>query len=100
MVAPADDCAPTITDSDPGDVLNKMQLLLNIVECHGSQLHREFGVRKQETESGGGASLIRARDPNILWQASVNYPGPLHPRPTLVSLKPLASSQKLWLTKE
>ena len=46
VVALADDCAPTVTDSDPRDVLHKMQILLNIVECHGRQLHMEFGVSK------------------------------------------------------
>ena len=46
VLALADDCAPTATDSHPRDVLHKMQILLNIVECHGSQLHMEFGVSK------------------------------------------------------
>ena len=46
VVALADDCAPTVTDAEPREVLHKMQLLLNIVECHGSQLHMEFGVSK------------------------------------------------------
>ena len=46
VVALADDCAPTVTDSDPRDVLHKMQILLNIE--HGSQLHMEFGVSKWE----------------------------------------------------
>ena len=32
--------------TDPRDVAHKLQLLLNIVECHGSQLHMEFGVSK------------------------------------------------------
>jgi hypothetical protein len=36
----------TVTDTDPRDVLHKMQLLLNIVECHGSQLHMEFRASK------------------------------------------------------
>ena len=46
VVALADDLAPTVTDTDPRNVLHKMQLLLNIVECHGTQLHMEFGVSK------------------------------------------------------
>ena len=46
VVALADDCAPTVMDSDPRDALHKMQILLNIVECLGSQLHMEFGVSK------------------------------------------------------
>ena len=46
VVALADDCAPTVTDAEPRDVLHKMQILLNIVESHGRQLHMEFGVAK------------------------------------------------------
>ena len=46
VVALADDCAPSVTDPEPREVLHKMQLLLNIVECHGKQLHMEFGVSK------------------------------------------------------
>ena len=40
------DGAPTVTDSAPREVLHKMQILINIVETHGSQLHMEFGVSK------------------------------------------------------
>ena len=46
VVALADDCAASATDPEPRDVAHKLQLLLNIVECHGSQLHMEFGVSK------------------------------------------------------
>ena len=46
VVALADDCAPTVTDPEPRDALHKMQILLNIVESHGKQLHMEFGVSK------------------------------------------------------
>jgi hypothetical protein len=46
VVALADDCAPTVTDAEPREVLHKMQILLNIVEYHGTQLHMEFGVSK------------------------------------------------------
>ena len=46
VVALADDCAPTVTDDDARNALHKLQLLLNIVECHGNQLHMEFGVSK------------------------------------------------------
>ena len=40
------DYAPTVTDAEPRDALHKMQILLNIVESHGRQLHMEFGVTK------------------------------------------------------
>ena len=46
VVALADDCAPTVTDIEARDALHKMQILLNIVESHGSQLHMEFGASK------------------------------------------------------
>ena len=46
VVALADDIAPTATDSAPREVLHKMQILLNIVEIHGSQLHMKFDVSK------------------------------------------------------
>ena len=46
VVALADDLSPTVTDSDPRDVLHKMQIMLNIVEIHGSQLHMKFGISK------------------------------------------------------
>ena len=46
VVALADDLAPTVMDSGTRDVLHKMQLLLNIVESHGNQLHMEFGDNK------------------------------------------------------
>ena len=46
VVALADDCAPIVTDPEPRDALHKMQILLNIVESHGKQLHMEFGVSK------------------------------------------------------
>ena len=46
VVALADDCAPTVTDAEPREVLHKMQILLNIVEYHGTQLHMGFGVSK------------------------------------------------------
>ena len=42
-MALADDCAPTVTDAEPREALHKMQILLNIVEHHGTQLHMEFG---------------------------------------------------------
>jgi hypothetical protein len=49
---------------DPLDVLHKMQLLLNIVECHGSQLHMEFGVSKCKL-------LITARSKKLkAWRSS------------------------------
>jgi hypothetical protein len=72
VVALADDCAPTVTDADPRDVLHKMQLLLNIVECHGSQLHMEFGVNKCKLLITARAKKIKqveqllASEPDIL----------------------------------
>ena len=46
VVAVADDVAPTTTASSPREAIHKMQLLLNIVETHGTQLHMKFGVDK------------------------------------------------------
>ena len=46
VVALADDCAPSATDPKPRDVLHKKQILLNIVEIHGSPFHIDFGVSK------------------------------------------------------
>lgn len=40
------DLAPTVMDTCTRDVLHKIQLLLNIVEGHGRQLHMEFGDTK------------------------------------------------------
>ena len=42
-VAVADDVAPCSTADHPRDALHSMQLLLNIVEDHGTQLHMKFG---------------------------------------------------------
>ena len=46
VVAVADDVAPTITANTPREAIHKMQILLNIVETHGTQLHMKFGVEK------------------------------------------------------
>jgi hypothetical protein len=46
VVAVADDVAPTTTADTPREAIHKMQLLLNIVEAHGTQLHMKFGVEK------------------------------------------------------
>ena len=46
VVAVADDVAPSVTASSPREAIHKMQLLLNIVETHGTQLHMKFGVEK------------------------------------------------------
>ena len=42
-VAVADDVAPSNTADHPRDALHGMQLLLNIVEDNGKQLHMRFG---------------------------------------------------------
>ena len=46
MVAVADDVAHTVTDGDPRQAIHNLQLLLNITEVHGHQLHMEFGISK------------------------------------------------------
>ena len=45
-VAVADDVAPCATASHLRDALHQMQLLLNVVEDHGTQLHMQFGADK------------------------------------------------------
>ena len=45
-IAIADDVAPCATAVDPRDAIHRMQLLLNIVEDHGTQNHIEFGTDK------------------------------------------------------
>ena len=45
-VAVADDVAPCATASHPRDAIHQMQLLLNIVEDQGTQLHMKFGAEK------------------------------------------------------
>ena len=45
-VAVADDVAPSNTADHPRDALHGMQLLLNIVEDNGKQLHMRFGKDK------------------------------------------------------
>ena len=46
VVAVADDVAPSATASSPREAIHKLQLLLNVVETHGTQLHMKFGVEK------------------------------------------------------
>ena len=45
-VAVADDVAPSATGKHPRDAIHNMQLLLNVVEDNGSQLHMKFGKDK------------------------------------------------------
>ena len=46
VVAVADDVAPSATADTAREVVHQMQILLNIVESHGKQLHMKFGVDK------------------------------------------------------
>ena len=46
VIAIADDVAPCVTAENPRDVIHRMQLLLDIVEDHGTQNHIEFGTDK------------------------------------------------------
>ena len=55
-VAVADDVAPCATANHPRDTLHQMQLLLNVVEDHGTQLHMKFGAAKCKL-------LVKARPP-------------------------------------
>ena len=43
-VAVADDVAPCATSDHPRDAIHQMQILLNVVEDHGTQLHMKFGT--------------------------------------------------------
>ena len=59
-VAVADDVAPCATASHPRDAIHQMQLLLNIVEDHGTQLHMKFGANKCKLLISGRSSTVRA----------------------------------------
>ena len=48
VIAIADDVAPCAVGAQPRDALHRMQILLNIVEVHGTQSHMEFGKAKCE----------------------------------------------------
>ena len=58
-VAVADDVAPCATGDHPRDALHQMQLLLNIVEDHGTQLHMKFGSEKCKLLVSGRAAKIK-----------------------------------------
>ena len=59
-VAVADDVAPCATASSPRDAIHQMQLLLNIVEDHGTQLHMKFGSSKCKLLISGRPSKVKA----------------------------------------
>ena len=46
VIAIADDVAPCAIAENPREAIQRMQLLLNIVEDNGTQNHIEFGVDK------------------------------------------------------
>ena len=56
----ADDVAPCATASHPRDATHQMQLLLNIVEDHGTQLHMKFGAEKCKLLISGRSNKIKA----------------------------------------
>ena len=104
LVALANDCAPTTTDVNPQDVLHKMQLLLNIVECHGSQLHLEFGVSKCKLLITARPKKLKevekllSTEPEILTFYGKQSPLFRTLIPTLGFLKPLSSNLRWWQT--
>ena len=59
-VAVADDVAPCATASHPRDAVHQMQILLNVVEDHGSQLHMRFGAQKCKLLISGRPTKIKA----------------------------------------
>ena len=48
VIAVADDVAPCAIAENPREFINRMQLLLNVVEVHVVQNHMEFGKDKCE----------------------------------------------------
>ena len=71
-VAVADDVAPCATASHPRDAIHQMQLLLNIVEDQGTQLHMKFGADKCKLLVSGRPNKFKAvnallvNEPDIL----------------------------------
>ena len=59
-VAIADDVAPCATASHPRDAIHQMQLLLNIVEDQGTQLHMKVGADKCKLLVSGRPKQIKA----------------------------------------
>ena len=70
-VAVADDVAPCATASNPRDALHQIQILLNIVEDHGSQLHMTFGAEKCKLLISGRPSKIKQR--LQFWKRSLKF---------------------------
>ena len=64
-VAVADDVAPSNTANHPRDALHGMQLLLNIVEDNGKQLHMQFGKEKCKLLISGRPQKVK-RVENLL----------------------------------
>ena len=71
-VAVADDVAPCATADHPRDAIHQMQILLNIVEDHGTQLKMKFGTDKCKLLISGrnmktkALSAILEAEPGIL----------------------------------
>ena len=59
-MAVADDVALCATVDHPRDVLHQMQLLLNVVEDHGTQLHMKFGKDKCKLLISGRTKKIKS----------------------------------------
>ena len=72
VIAVADDVAPCASGKNPREAIHRMQLLLNIVEVHGTQTHMKFGKDKCELLIAGRPGQIRAvedllqKEPGIL----------------------------------
>ena len=60
VIAVADDVAPCSTGKTPRDAIHSMQLLLNIVEVHGTQNHIKFGKDKCKLLIAARTSKLRA----------------------------------------
>jgi hypothetical protein len=71
-VAVADDVAPCATANHPRDAIHQMQILLNVVEDHGTQLHMKFGTDKCKLLISGrptktkALSTILEEEPEVL----------------------------------
>ena len=60
VIAVADDVAPCAVGETPREALHRMQILLNIVEVHGTQNHMEFGKDKCELLIAARPSKLKA----------------------------------------
>ena len=71
-VAVADDVATCATANHPRDALHQMQILLNVVVDHGTQLHMKFGTDKCKLLISGrptktkAVSTILESEPEVL----------------------------------